>query len=223
MNPMADEQASTETEADEESAIEEPIVETGPDAPGSDIGGFMFDRWDPSEVTINDKGLARYVNLGGHLAVHSGGRHANRWFGKSDLNLVERFTNQLMRTGRYTGKKTKAIRSVEDAFTLINERTDQNPLQVLVDALQNAAPREEVTRLRYGGISVPKAVDTAPSRRVDWALRNLTKGIIQSTYKNSKPIAECICDELLKAAKGSPDSFAVSKKDEVERVAGSAR
>ncbi|MDX1612607.1 MAG: 30S ribosomal protein S7, partial [Candidatus Thermoplasmatota archaeon] len=162
-------------------------------------------------------------NLANRFTVHTGGRHANQWFGKSELNLVERFVNQLMRTGRYSGKKSKALGAVEDAFDLIHERTEQNPLQVLVDAIQNSAPREEVTRLRYGGISVPKAVDTAPSRRVDWALRHLAKGSISSTYKNKKGIAQCVADELLKASRGDQESFAVGKRDEVERVAGSAR
>ena len=45
--------------------------------------------------------------------------------------------------------------------------TKLNPVQVFVNAIENAAPREEVTRLKYGGIAVPKAVDVSPSRRVD--------------------------------------------------------
>ncbi len=215
-----------EDEDPDEQAEQEPeeeVVETGPDAPGSDIGEFIFDRWDPSEVTLHDKGLARYVSLTGRFSIHTGARHANKKFGKAEVNIVERFVNQLMRTDDYTGKKTKAIKVVEDTFEHIHEQTGENPLQVFVDALQNAAPREEVTRLRYGGISVPKAVDTAPSRRVDWALRNLAQGTIDTTYKNSTPVHVCVARELLEAADGSPDSYAVGRKDEVERVAGSAR
>jgi len=34
---------------------------------------------------------------------------------------------------------------------------------VLVDAVENTGPREETVRLKYGGINVPKSVDTAPS------------------------------------------------------------
>lgn len=215
-----DEQGSQPDEAQEP---EEELVEIGPDAPGASIGEYLFDKWDPSEVTLHDRGLARYVTLTGHFSVHTGARHANKKFGKADVNVIERFINQLMRTDDYTGKKTKAIRVVEDTFDHIHETTGDNPLQVFVDALQNAAPREEVTRLRYGGISVPKAVDTAPSRRVDWALRNLAQGTIDTSYKNSIPVHECLARELLQAADGSPDSYAVGRRDEVERVAGSAR
>lgn len=213
---MAEEEPTTQAVE-----AEEPVV--GATTITNEFGVKIFGQWDPDGVVVSDPGLARYMNLGAQLVLHSGARHANKWFGKSQVNVVERFVNQLMRTEKYTGKKTKAMKALQEAFDIIHQKTKQNPLQVLVDAITNAAPREEVTRLRYGGISVPKAVDTAPSRRVDWALRHLAKGAIAASYKNPKPIAQCIADELLKAAKGSPESFAVGKKDEIERVAGSAR
>jgi small subunit ribosomal protein S7 len=96
-------------------------------------------------------------------------------------------------------------------------------VQVLVEALENAAPREEITRLQFGGISVPKAVDVAPSRRLDIAIRNIARGAVQSSFKNTKPIELCLADEIILAAKGDMNSFAVAKKEEVERVAQSAR
>jgi len=34
-----------------------------------------------------------------------------------------------------------------------------------------------------------------------------------------KTIAECLADELMNAAKNSPNSWAVKKKDEIEKVA----
>ena len=128
-----------------------------------------------------------------------------------------------MRTEVYTGKKAKAFRVVKDAFDIIEQRTKKNPVQVLVEALENAAPREEITRLQFGGISVPKAVDVAPSRRLDIALRNIAKGTVQTTFKNKKPVEECLADELILASKGDMNSYSVAKKEEPERVASSAR
>jgi small subunit ribosomal protein S7 len=139
------------------------------------------------------------------------------------LNVVERLINNMMRTEVFTGKKLKAYRVVSEAFDIIAMKTKKNPIQVLVEALENAAPREEVTRLQFGGISVPKAVDVAPSRRLDISLRNITKGAIQTSFKNTKPIQECLADELILASKNDMNSFAVTKKEEVERVASSAR
>jgi len=112
---------------------------------------------------------------------------------------------------------------MRSVFEIIDERTKTNPLQVLIDAIQNSAPKEEATRLRFGGILVPKAVDTAPQRRLDIALRNLCTGAVNTTHKNKKRMEECLADEIIKASKNDVTSFAVSRKNELERVAKSAR
>ena len=126
----------------------------------------------------------------------------------------------------------KAYKTVAQAFDIVAAKTHKNPVQVLIEGLENAAPREEVTRLQFGGISVPKAVDISPQRRLDIALRNLSTGVVQASTKNKKPIYECLADELMLAAKGDElmlaakgdiTSYSVAKKEEVERVAQSAR
>ncbi len=184
---------------------------------------LLFGKYDLSEVTVNDGGLAKYIDLTPTNVPHSGGKHANKWFGKSRLSIVERLINNMMRTENYTGKKMKSYRAVSEAFDIIHERTKENPVQILVSAIENAAPREEVTRLQFGGISVPRAVDIAPQRRLDIALRNISKGVVRSTIKNRKSVANCIADELIQASRGEMNSFGVSKKEEVERVAQAAR
>jgi small subunit ribosomal protein S7 len=184
---------------------------------------LLFGKYDLTEVAVTDGGLAKYIDLTPTSIPHTGGRHANRWFGKSKLSIVERFINNVMRTEDYTGKKGKAYKAVADSFEIIQRRTKNNPVQVLVEALQNAAPREEITRLQFGGISVPKAVDVSPSRRLDIALRNVSRGAVKASYKNKKSIATCLADELINASKGDMASFGVSKKEEIERVAQSAR
>jgi small subunit ribosomal protein S7 len=184
---------------------------------------LMFGKYDTTEVIVNDGGLAKYIDLTPTNVPHSGGKHANRWFGKSKLSIVERLINNIMRTEKYTGKKLKAYKAVSDAFDIIAAKTKKNPVQVLVEALQNAAPREEVTRLQFGGISVPKAVDISPQRRLDIALRNLSAGVVAASAKNKKAIQDCLADEIMLAAKGDMTSFSVAKKEETERVAQSAR
>ena len=183
----------------------------------------LFDRYDLSDIVVSDAGLARYINLDPVIVPHTGARHANRPFAKSKMNIVERLVNNMMRNEEYTGKKTKTYRAVMKAFAIIESKTKKNPVQIFIEALENTTPREEVTRLRYGGVSVPKAVDISSSRRLDIALRNICKGAINASYKNTKPIEVCLANEIMAAAKGDMSSFAVSKKEEVERVAGSAR
>ena len=183
----------------------------------------VFGRYEVEDVVVHDPGLARYINLSHEGVPHTGGRHSHRAFGKQRITIVERLVNRMMLTENYTGKKSKSYRVVQDAFGIVHKRTKENPVQVLVNALENSAPREEITRLRFGGISVPKAVDVAPSRRLDIAIGNLCRGAMRSTYKNKKSVAECLATELIRASKKEIESFGVSRKEEMERVAGSAR
>jgi len=179
-------------------------------------------KYDMKEVKVQDLGLVKYINLDVENVYH-GGIYSNKIFGKSKIPIVERLMNNLMRTEMYDGKKTKAYKVVRDAFDIIDKRTKTNPLQVLVDAIQNSAPIEETTRLRLGGINVPKAVDVSPQRRLDVAIRNICMGTLNATHKNKKSVEACLADEIMKASKNDVTSFAIAKKNDVERIAKSAR
>jgi small subunit ribosomal protein S7 len=231
-NPVQEEAKSPEPVAAAPQAAAAPPAqpaapaETAPPAPKElpRAGGvLLFGRFDVSGVTLRDQGMARYIDIQPVAVPHTGGKHTNKPFAKAKMSIVERLINGMMRTEDFTGKKLKAYRAVERSFVLIEQKARMNPLQALVDALQNIAPREEVTRLQYGGISVPKAVDVAPARRVDLALRYLCQGALETSHKSKKPIEECLADEIIAAAKNDMNSFSVSKKEEIERVAASAR
>lgn len=184
---------------------------------------LLFEKYDLREIVVKDPGLVKYINLTPIIVPHTGARHGNKSFAKHKMNIVERLINEMMRTENYTGKKNSAFRAVREALEVVANRTKQNPVQVLVTAIENAAPREEVTRLRYGGISVPKAVDVAPTRRLDQSLRRIATGAVTASHKSKNSIANCLADEVLKAAKNDMNSFAIAKKEEIERVAKSAR
>ncbi len=185
---------------------------------------LVFGKWDVEEVEVKDPALKNYICLEPRFVIHTHGRHANIPFAKQKVFIVERLINKVMRKGKNTGKKMLAYDIVREAFEIIHRKTKKNPLQVLVDAIINAGPREEVVRLKYGGIAVPKSVDTSSLRRVDVALRNIAEGARLAAFKSKKSIAECLADELIAAANNDPSkSYAVSKKEEVERIAKSAR
>lgn len=154
---------------------------------------------------------------------HTAGRYHEKSFRKSQCPIVERLANALMRKGRNNGKKLLACRIVEHAFEIIHLLTDANPLQVLVDAVINSGPREDSTRIGRAGTVRRQAVDVSPIRRVNQALYLLTTGARQSAFRNVKTIAECLADELINASRGSSNSYAIKKKDELERVAKSNR
>ncbi|TXG51321.1 hypothetical protein EZV62_023845 [Acer yangbiense] len=84
-----------------------------------------------------------------------------------------------------------------------------------------SGPRE-ATRIGSAGVVRHQAVDISPLRRVNQAIYLLTTGVCESAFRNIKTIAECLADELINAAKGSSNSYAI-KKDEIERVAKANR
>jgi small subunit ribosomal protein S7 len=186
-------------------------------------GILIFEKWDPSGITVSDPGLVKYISLKPTATLHSGGRHANKFMGKAGMNVVERLINNLMRTVRWTGKKQSAYRTVKLAFEIIEKKTKQNPIQVFVNAIQNAGPREEITRLKYGGIAVPKSVDTSSSRRLDLAIRNISFGARENAKKTKKNLWESLADEIIAAANNDPNCYSVKEKEDRERQAASAR
>jgi len=184
---------------------------------------LLFGKYSFEGVAVHDPGLKRYINITPIALPHTNARYSSRPFSKQKVNIVERLVNGMMRTEHATGEKARTYRMVRDAFKIIDEKTKLNPIQVLVDAVERASPREEVTRLKYGGISVPKAVDTSSYRRVNVAIKNICQGVVRASRGSKKRIEQVLADELAAAARGDVNSFAIAKKGEVERVASSAR
>lgn len=182
----------------------------------------VFGKWD-TKVEVRDPSLKKYICLMPVYLPHTGGRHEHRRFGKAKVPIVERLINQIMRPGRNKGKKHLAYSIVKLTFDMIYLKTKQNPIQVLVRAIENSAPREEVTRIMYGGIIYYVAVDVSPQRRVDLALRHIVMGAKEASFNNPKPIEDSLSEEIIAAANNDPKSFAIRRKEEIERIALSSR
>ncbi|MBI5036247.1 30S ribosomal protein S7 [Candidatus Micrarchaeota archaeon] len=197
----------------------------------------LFDKYPYEGITVKDKGLEKYVSLKPLSLPHTFARHANKPFAKSHVNIVERLANKLMRGGtgekvggkiirthgKLQGKKTKLLKVIEKAFDDIAEKTKKNPLQVFIDALQNIAPREDITRVRYGGVSYQVAVDISAQRRLDLALRNLALGAILASFNKKATLGEALANEIVLASTNDPNSYSIKRKNETERMAKSAR
>jgi len=188
----------------------------------------LFNKWSFDDVSISDISLQDYMAVKQKFRYyaylpHTAGRYNVKRFRKAQTPIVERLTNSLMMHGRNNGKKLLAIRIVQHAFEIIHLLSDKNPIQILVDAIINSGPREDSTRIGSAGTVRRQAVDVSPLRRVNQAIYLLTTGARESAFRNIKTIAECLADELINAAKGSSNSYAIKKKDELERVAKSNR
>jgi small subunit ribosomal protein S7 len=183
----------------------------------------LFRKWSFEGINVEDPGLKQYISVKPVYVPHSMGRHEHGKFHKAKVSIVERLINNLMRPGSCAGKKSRAIALVRNAFEMINARTGENPIQVLVTAVENTAPGEDTTRISYGGIAYHMAVDISPQRRVDLALRFLSEGARKQSFGNPKALDEYLAEELALASRNDVKSYAVKKRNEMERIARSSR
>ena len=116
-----------------------------------------------------------------------------------------------------------AYDTMKKTFEVIEQRTKENPIKVLVKAVENAAPREEIVTIEYGGARYPKAVECAPQRRIDIVLRYFVQGAYGKCFNTKKALVDTLADEIINAYRLSQNSQAISKKLEVERQADSSR
>ena len=194
----------------------------------------LFNKWSSEGIEVIDPGLKRYISLPSIVVPRTGARYAGNRFHKSNIHIVERLINKLMTTGHrskkhiitsghHTGKGLKAAGLVQQALQIVAEKTKQNPVAVLVKSIENAAPREEIIAIEYGGARYPKAVEVAPQRRVDLALRYMTQSAFQKSFRKKSTTAQSLADEILGAYNKDMKSAAMSKKNELERQADSSR
>ncbi len=193
----------------------------------------VFGLFDASEVRVEDPGLKKVVNLSPKLLLKSHGRI--KWDPtRAKVNVVERLINLLqvpgsrgkkhrIITGWISGKQTRCTMIVIDAFKIIEKSTGENPLKVFVKAIENAAPRDEVTSIEYGGAKYPQAVDVSPRRRLNLVLRYFVNGAYDKAFNKKATIVEALAKELMLAAANSGESYAISKRNDSEKAADAAR
>jgi small subunit ribosomal protein S7 len=128
--------------------------------------------------------------------------------------LVARLINKVMRCG----KKSLAMRIVYDAFELVRQRTNRNPLEVFEQAVNNATPILETKPRRVGGATYQVPVEVPPHRRTSLALRWLVNA---ARERSGKSMVEKLAAELIDAANG--EGAAVRRRDEVHRMAEANR
>jgi small subunit ribosomal protein S7 len=199
-----------------------------------EIGEFnLFGLYDVSGIKVEDPGMRRYINLEPKLLVKSHGRNREK-FGKAKVNLIEEFANLVavpghrgkkhkIQTNWKSGKYSQNMKIVLDCLKIIEKRLKQNPVQVLVKAIENAAPRDGITVIEYGGARYPQAVDVSPLRRVTMTLRYMVQGSYDKSFNKKTKIEEALAAEIIKAYNREADSYAMAKKNDSERQADSAR
>ena len=194
----------------------------------------LFNRWSFDSLKVSDEGLVSYISIKPMIIPKSGGQHAKKQFHKSRVNIVERLVNKLFvsghkgkkhkfSSGTNVGKTDKILKAIETAFEKIEKTTKENPLQVLIKAIENSSPMEEVVTYQRGGSFARNAVITSPQRRVDLALRHLTQGTYQATAGNKKTISQALFEQISGAYKNDNNNLAIREKQRREKEASGAR
>jgi small subunit ribosomal protein S5e len=186
----------------------------------------LFGKWSYDGVQCSEMSLVNYLSVKATKAQvyvpYTAGKYQKKRFAKVTCPITERFVDMLM-IGRHrqNGKKQMAVRIFKEALEIIHLLTGVNPLSVLFEAIVQGGAREDSTRIGSGGTVRRQAVDVSPLRRVNQAIYLMCKGSRESCFRNHKSMAEVLADEIINASKGvgQGNSYAVRKKDEIERVA----
>ena len=124
--------------------------------------------------------------------------------------LVGRFINNVMKEGL----KQKAERIVYDAFGIIQEKLNTEPVEVFKKAIHNCEPSLEVRSRRVGGSNYQVPTEVRPERRKALAIKWI---LTYARDKAGRSMAEKLAGELMAAANN--EGSAVKKKEDVHRMA----
>jgi len=124
--------------------------------------------------------------------------------------MVTQFVNGIM----CDGKRSVAEGIFYDALTMIEDKSNQNGLDMFQKAMNNVKPMLEVKSRRVGGANYQVPVEVKPARRTALAIRWL---ISYARSRSEKTMAEKLAGEFLAASRN--EGAAVKKKDDTHRMA----
>ncbi|EIT84061.1 30S ribosomal protein S7 [Fictibacillus macauensis ZFHKF-1] len=128
--------------------------------------------------------------------------------------LVTRLINKIM----IDGKRGVAQTILYNAFDLIKERTNTEPMEVFEQALKNIMPVLEVRARRVGGANYQVPVEVRPERRTTLGLRWLTN---YARLRGEKTMEERLANEIMDAANNAGAS--VKKREDMHKMAEANR
>ncbi len=124
--------------------------------------------------------------------------------------LVTRLINRIM----IDGKKGKAQSILYNAFAIIEEKTDRQPMEVFEQALDNVLPLLELKARRVGGSNIQIPVEVSQERRLALGLRWIVQ---YSRSRGEKTMEMRLANEIIDAANGTGGS--VKKREDVHKMA----
>jgi len=128
--------------------------------------------------------------------------------------MVTRLINSIM----YDGKKGVAQKIVYTAFSIVKDKTGNDPLEMFEKALNNIMPELEVKSRRVGGSTYPIPMEVRPERRSTLGLRWLTSF---ARNRSERTMAERLAGEIMDACNAT--GAAVKKREDTHRMAEANR
>lgn len=124
--------------------------------------------------------------------------------------VVAQFINKVMKSG----KKTVAQRIVYDAFNIIKEKTQKEPMEIFNLAIENVSPLLEVKPKRVGGATYQVPMEVRQERKLDLSIKWILDA---ARSKKGKGMAIKLSEELLAASNN--EGNAMKKKADTHRMA----
>merc|ERR1712086_379230 len=175
----------------------------------------LFGKWTYEDLKVSDTTLTSYVSVQTTktrvFVPHTAGRYQLKRFRKASCPLIERLMGTVAYHGRNTGKKIKAMKIVKQALDIVHHHTGNNPVQTLIDAIG------------FCGVAKRQAVDVSSFRRVNQGIYFIANCTRNKGMRTIKHISEILADEIMAAAKNSPNCAAVKKREEIEKNAKANR
>ena len=128
--------------------------------------------------------------------------------------LVTKFINVVMKEG----KKTKAQEIVYNAMKIIAERTKEDPLKLLMKAVETVKPKLETKSRRVGGATYQVPVEVPDERGTSLAVRWIVKF---ARERQGKSMEEKLAAEILDAIAKKGGAF--KKREDTHKMAESNR
>ncbi len=135
-----------------------------------------------------------------------------------DAKYNNRLVTQLINKVLLDGKKSVAERIVYDAFDIVEQRTEQDPLAVFKKAMDNVRPQLEVKPKRVGGATYQVPMEVNSRRATTLAIRWIVNF---SRARKEKTMAERLANEIMDAANGVGAS--VKRREDLFKMAESNR
>jgi small subunit ribosomal protein S7 len=123
---------------------------------------------------------------------------------------LSKFVNRMM----WEGKRSVSLRIVHGALDVLQAKTDKEPLDVFLKAIDNVKPNIEVKSRRVGGATYQVPIDIRESRREALGMRWL---INAARARSGRGMDERLAAELLDAYNNTGAAF--KRKEDTHKMA----